>query len=178
MKSSNRPNDLIQLGKITSAHGIKGAVKVYSYAESIDSFHLHDALILIDTSGCQTTHHVLWVRPHKNGVRLALKEIDNRNQAEALVGCAVCVPKASLPALDPDTFYWDDLIGMAVYATDGEHLGQVTQIIRTGANDVYVVKTPADYPVDELLLPAVASVILDVNVAENRMQVDIPDGLI
>ncbi len=178
MKSSNRPNDLIQLGKITGAHGIKGAVKVYSHAESVDSFHLHDDLILIDTAGRQTTHDVVWVRPYKNGVRLALKGIDNRNQAEALMGCAVCIPKASLPALDPDTNYWDDLIGMAVYATDGEYLGQVAHIIRTGANDVYVVQTPAGFPVEEILLPAIASVILDVNVAEQRMQVEIPEGLI
>lgn len=178
MKSSNRPDDLIQLGKITGAHGVKGAVKVYSYAESAESFHLHENLILIDPFGGETAYQMLWARPHKNGIRLALKEVNTRNQAEALIGCAICIPKESLPELDHDTNYWDDLIGMAVRSTDGDELGHITQIISTGANDVYVVQTPTGYPVQEILLPAIVSVILEVDVANQCMVVRLPDGLI
>jgi 16S rRNA processing protein RimM len=178
LKSSNRPDDLVRIGKITGAHGIQGAVKVYSYADSIASFDLLDDLILIDTAGCELLLQVAWVKPYKNGVRLAFKEINSRSQAEDLAGCVIFIPKKSLPELDDETFYWDDLIGMAVYTTDGEHLGRITQIIPTGANDVYVVKTPTGYPVDEILLPAIATVIIEVDVANQRMQVQIPEGLI
>ena len=67
---------------------------------------------------------------------------------------------------------------MPVYTTDRECLGQITDVIATGANDVYVVTTTEGYPVKEILLPAIASVILEVDVAGQKMVVELPEGLI
>lgn len=178
MKSSNRPDDLLHVGTITGAHGIKGAVKVYSSADALELYHLHDDLILMDTTGCKLPHKVVWAQPYKKGVRLAFDAVTNRNQAEALVGCALYIPKDRLPELDADTNYWDDLIGMAVYTETGEHLGRLSQIIPTGANDVYVVQKAGGSPADEILLPAIASVILSVDVDGKRMEIKIPEGLL
>ncbi|MCP3952810.1 MAG: 16S rRNA processing protein RimM [Desulfobacterales bacterium] len=178
MKSSNRPGDLIQIGRITGAHGIQGVVKVYSYAESVSSFDLHDDLIIMGTAGHRLPYETLWVRPHKNGVRLALKDVTTRSQAEKLIGCDIFIPKACLPELDQDSNYWFELIGMAVYTTDDEHLGQITEIIATGANDVYVVQTPDGHPAKEILLPAIPSVILEADVPGRCMRVKVPEGLI
>lgn len=153
-------------------------VKVYSYAESADCFELHDDLIIMDNTGHRVPCETMWAKPHKNGMRLAFKDVVTRNQAEKLIGCDICIPKASLPELDQDSNYWFELIGMTVYTTDDEHLGRITEIIATGANDVYVVKTPDGHPVKEILLPAIASVILEVDVPGRCMRVEVPEGLL
>lgn len=179
MKSSSRPDDLIQLGKITGAHGIRGVVKVYAYAESTSDFDLYDEFILIDPNGRQQKYKRLWAKPHqKQIVRLALERVTSRDRAEALTGCQVTIPRKHLPPLEDDSYYWVDLIGMAVQTADGEPLGNVEGIIRTGANDVYVVKTPDGHPVDEILLPAITSVILDIDIDRQLMLVELPEGLI
>lgn len=178
MKSSSSRDDLIQIGKIIAAHGIRGTVKIYSYAESTQCYIDQDELLLIDPSGCEQRRRVLWVKPYKNSLRLAFEDVSTRTEAEALVGFEIWMPKKRLPPLDDDTYYWIDLIGMAVYDIDEAYLGQVAEIIETGANDVYVVKTPEDFPVKEILLPAITAVVIEVDVPGRRMRVALPEGLI
>lgn len=178
MKSSNRSDDLIQIGRIVGAHGIRGAVRVHSYAESLDCYTLPEGLFMIDTAGRRSRCEVLWARYHKNGVRLAIKDVTTRDQAESLVGCELWIPRRSLPPLDEDTHYWVDLIGLTVFTRDGEHLGRIADIIATGANDVYVVETRKGYPVKEILLPAISSVVLEVDEDDQKMIVELPEGLI
>lgn len=178
MKSSSRRKDLIQIGKIVAAHGIRGVVKVYSYAESAQCYTDQEDLLLIDPSGSERRCTVLWAKPHKNSLRLALKDVVTRTESEALVGCTIWIPRKRLPPLEEDTYYWVDLIGMAVYGAGGEYLGRLADIIETGANDVYVVKTPEGCPVPEILLPAIASVVIEVDIPGKRMEVALPEGLI
>ncbi len=178
MKSSNKRDDQIQIGKIVAAHGIRGAVKVYSYADSATCYTAQETLVLIDPKGAEHRCKALWAKPHKNSLRMALDGVETRSQAEALVGCTVWISKSSLPALDEDTYYWVDLIGMAVHGPDEEYLGRVTEIIATGANDVYVVKTPKGNTVKEILVPAIASVVLEVDIPGRRMRVVLPEGLV
>jgi 16S rRNA processing protein RimM len=164
---------------VVAPHGIHGVLKVYSYAASTTCYTEQDNLLLIDPSGCEHHFKVLWVKLHKNSLRLALKDIATRTQAEELVGCIIWISKKSLPPLDEeDTNYWFDLIGMSVFGQNNEYLGQITEIIETGANDVYVVKTPKDYPVKEILLPALTSVVIEVDTVGKRMRVELPKGLI
>jgi 16S rRNA processing protein RimM len=169
---------LIRIGKIVGVHGLQGAVKVRSYAESIACFTPAEGLTMIDTAGHRSHCEVLWARPQKNGICLALKDVTTRQQAEGLAGCELLIPREKLPPLDEDTHYWIDLIGLAVFSTDRQCLGRITEVIATGANDVYVVTTPEGYPVKEILLPAIASVILEVDVAGQKMVVELPEGLI
>ncbi len=178
MKSSNKRGDRIQIGKIVAAHGIRGAVKVFSYATSVRCYTAEETLGLIDPEGAERRFKVLWAKPHKNSFRLALEGVATRDDAEALVGSTLWISRASLPALDEDTNYWVDLIGMAVHGPDDEYLGRITEIIETGANDVYVVRTPEGYPVEEILLPAIASVVIEVDLPAGRMRVVLPEGLI
>jgi len=153
-------------------------VRVYSYAESPECFAALDALVLVDGTGRPVPCKILWVQSHKSIVRMALEGVTDRGQAEAMLGWGIYIAKEDLPPLESDTYYWSDLIGMAVYTLDGEHLGQVEQIIPTGANDVYVVKTPAGYPAKEILLPAIASVVIDIDLVSRRMRVQLPEGLV
>ena len=181
MKSSNSgsvPGELVQIGKVIGAHGLGGAVRVYSYAESPECFAQQTTLVLIDGQGGTQRRKIEWSQPHKQVVRLILEGISHRDQAEAMAGWGVYIAKKDLPPLEADSYYWSDLIGISVYTMEGEHLGVVEQIIPTGANDVYVVKTPPGYAVREILLPAIESVILEIDVAGGRMQVQLPEGLV
>lgn len=119
-----------------------------------------------------------WSQPHKKVMRLILDGVTTRDQAEALTGWQVFLARADLPPLASDTYYWTDIIGMAVYSIDGEYLGEIQEIIPTGANDVYVVKTPPTHPAGEILIPAIASVVIDIDVDEKSMRVELPEGLI
>ncbi|MBT8341524.1 MAG: 16S rRNA processing protein RimM [Desulfatitalea sp.] len=173
------PDDVIQIGKITGAHGIGGAVKVLSYAESTDRFTPNGTLILIDPMGRRQPHRIVHAAAHKNTVRLRLDRVTTRDQAQALMDWKVCIAREDLPPLAPDTYYWRDLIGMDVVSDQGETLGRLIRIIPTGANDVYVVETPPDHRAGgEILIPAIESVVLDIDVQSRRMRVALPEGLI
>jgi len=181
LKSSNRanvPGGLIQIGKVIAAHGIGGAVKVYSYAESPDCFAPLKKLVLAGPSGSPVQYVILKSQAYKSVMRLTLEGVNTRIQAEALTGADVFLAKNDLPPLEPDAYYWSDLIGMAVHTVAGEYLGMLEQIIPTGANDVYVVKTPAESATGEILIPAIASVVIDIDVDQRLMRVELPEGLI
>lgn len=178
MSSSAVSGDLVQTGKITGAHGIRGSVKVASYAESPDRFAVGAKIVLEAPTG-QTRHCVIsGSQVYKKIVRLTLEGVETRDAAEALHGWKIFIPKSDLPPLEPDTFYWDDLIGMKVVSVEDENLGRITQIIPTGANDVYVVETPPGHPAGEILIPAISSVVLEVDIDSGVMRVDLPEGLI
>lgn len=173
------PDELIQLGKIVGVHGIRGALKVLTYAESIESYTTQDSVIVQNAAGEQATYHLLDCRPHKKILRVTLEHVTTCNQAEALVGGGIYVPKGSLPFLEEDTYYWHELIGMVVSTIQGEQLGSIEQIIPTGANDVYVVRSgaAAGSP-KEILIPAISSVVIEIDTDRKRMVVDLPEGLV
>ena len=175
---NNVPDDLVQVGKVIGAHGIDGGVRVYSYAESADCFATEKKLVLVDRTGSSERYVILGSNTHKKIVRLKLEGVNSREQAEALTESDVYLSKNDLPALEPDSYYWSDVIGMEVVTLSGEYLGKVVQIIPTGANDVYVVKTPPDHAAEEILIPAIESVVIDIDVAQNRMRVELPEGLV
>jgi 16S rRNA processing protein RimM len=182
LKSSNNrpsaPDDLVEIGNVVGAHGTAGMVRVYAYAESPECFALGRKLTLISPDGQRIRCEITWAQAYKKLMRLALDRVDTRDQAEALAGWQVYMAKTDLPPLEADAYYWNDIIGMAVYSVDDEYLGQVEQIIPTGANDVYVIKTPPAHPAGEILIPAIASVVIDIDVDRNCMRVDLPEGLI
>jgi len=113
-------------------------------------------------------------RPQGRKQLLLLKGISDRNLAETLPGSDLLLEKSSLPDLEPDTYYWSDIVGMSVISVDGRHIGTVTSLIETGSNDVYVVQTQ---DADEILIPAIASVVLEIDLNRKIMRVDLPEGL-
>ena len=165
---------ILSIGKIVGAHGIRGAVKVYSYAESPSIFRPDREILLEDTRACRQTLCIQWVRSHKGRVLLSFKGIDTRNDAEALIGSALFINKEELPELESGTYYWTDIIGLAVYRSDGRYLGKITSILPTGSNDVYVVRGESD---KEILIPALESVVLEIDLEKKNMRVDLPEGL-
>jgi 16S rRNA processing protein RimM len=181
LKSSSEksvPGDLVQVGKVIGAHGMDGTVRVYSYAESVECFAPGKQLVLVDRMQSSLQHAIVRSDAYKKIMRLKLEGVNSRTQAEALIESAVFLSKTDLPPLEPDTFYWSDVIGMDVVTVAGEFLGRVVQIIPTGANDVYVIETPPDHASREILIPAIASVVIDIDVEQRRMRVELPEGLV
>ena len=161
------------IGKIGGVHGIKGANKLRSYAESLSVFSPGSSILVRDLRGREASYEINWVKPHTGTPLVSFKGITNRDQAKTLIGAELFIPKSELPELDEDTYYWRDLIGIEVYTKTEEFLGRIESIIETGSNDVYVVKRDEK----EVLIPALEAVVLEIDLAHNRMLVDLPEGL-
>lgn len=164
---------ILQVGKIVGVHGIKGELKVHSSVESVDLLQPGNEVLLQGTGGDCQAFTVRRIRPYKNILRLAIDGIDDRNAAEEMVGADLFVPRSALPETDSDTWYWCDLIGLEVYKTDDDYVGRLTSIIETGSNDVFVINDGEA----ETLVPALASVVIDIDLEAGRMRVELPEGL-
>jgi len=163
----------LPIGKIAGAHGIKGALKVISFAESLSVFEPGSRIHLKNEQGEGKSHTIEWVKPHRKGLLLSLEGIESRDRAESLIGAELQIEKESLPEPDDGVYYWFDIIGLSVHTTDGEYIGCVTSILPTGSNDVYIVQDRDK----EILIPALESVITDIDLEEKRMTVELPEGL-
>ena len=166
--------DIVTIGKIVGVHGIKGYVKIHCEAESFSVFAPGHTVIVRNSKGGSRVMEIVDARPQGRKQLLLLKGISDRNLAETLPGSDLLVEKSSLPDLEPDTYYWSDIAGMSVISVDGRHVGTVTSLIETGSNDVYVVQTP---DAGEILIPAIASVVLEIDLNRKIMRVNLPEGL-
>jgi 16S rRNA processing protein RimM len=164
---------LVSVGKVVGTHGIKGYLKVISYAESTAPFEDGGQLSLRQTGKPVAKFRIESARPHKRGLLLALEGITSVDVAKEWVGCELCVDRAALPETEQDTYYWHQIIGLDVFTVDGRRLGQVTAIFPTGSNDVYVVREGKK----EILIPALASVVVEIDLTTKALRVDLPEGL-
>lgn len=164
---------LLPIGRIVGLHGLKGDLKVHSYAESHTVFHPGEVVSVRDRGNRLLTYSVLRARPHKRIVLLSLEGVNTLDMAEQLIGSELLIERAPLPELEEGTYYWDDMIGLTVLTIDGEDLGKVKAIIETGSNDVFVVESDDK----ETLVPALESVVLEIDPKNGTMRVDLPEGL-
>jgi 16S rRNA processing protein RimM len=107
-------------------------------------------------------------------VLLKIEGIDSREAAQAVVGSTLYIPDAEAVKLPPGTFFWHEIIGLSVRSTEGVDLGRVTQILETGANDVYVVEGSQG----EALIPATQDVVRSIDVANGLITIEIIEGLL
>ena len=164
----------ISIGKILNAHGVEGAIKVYSYAESLSVFNSGNMILVKNPDdSSEKCYKVKWSAPHSRFVLLMFEGVDSRSLSDNLKGCELFIEKASLPELEENTYYWEDIIGLSVYTADDNFLGRVESIIQTGSNDVYVVKDGKS----EILVPAMESVVLKIDLDKKTMKVNLPEGL-
>ena len=166
-------NGLLLIGKIVGVHGIRGTVKILSYAESWTIFKPGGTILSKHPSGQETPYIIREARPHKQVVLIDLEGIADRNTAESLNGADVYIEKKMLPPLEDGTYYWADLIGLSVITSAGQSLGRVHKILPTGSNDVLVVKKDKD----EILIPMIEAVIIEIDLKHKCIQVNLPEGL-
>ena len=166
--------DLLQVGVITTTHGVRGEVKVFPTTDDPARFKKLKNVVL-DTGKELVDLEVAGVKFFKNMVIVKFKGIDNINDIEMYKKRELWIPREEAQELEEDEYYIADLIGMDVVLEDGSKFGTLKDVMETGANDVYVVE---DAKGEEILLPAIRECILDVDVEKNVMTIHLMKGLI
>lgn len=166
--------DLLQVGIITSPHGVRGEVKVYPTTDDPRRFRRLKEVVL-DTGREKLNLEIEGVKFFKQFVILKFKGLDNINDIEKYRQKSLYVTRKNAVRLQRDEYFIADLIGLKVQDEDGAELGTVKDVIETGANDVYEVEM-ADGR--SLLLPAIKQCILNVDVENGMMQVHVLEGLL
>lgn len=155
---------MMSIGKIVNTHGLHGELKVFPTTDDIKRYDLLKTVFIN-----QNEYTVEKVRYQQKFVLLKLKTLDDIDSANSLRNFNVMIPRDEALPLEDDEYYIGDLYDMQVYTEADEFLGEITDIIQTGANDVYVTKSH--------LIPAIKQVILSVDIANKKMIVRLPVGL-
>lgn len=161
------------VGNIVNTQGIKGEVRVMPTVDDVSRFKLLDR-IFVDRKGSIKEYEIENVRFHKQFVLLKLKGIDDMTTAETLKGTVVKITEDMAIPCEENEYYIKDLYDMEVVTDEGERLGIITDVIFTGANDVYAV---TDDEGNEILIPAIMDCILNVDIENNTMTVKLLEGL-
>jgi 16S rRNA processing protein RimM len=165
--------DLLQVGVITSTHGIRGEVKVFPTTDDAARFKKLKNVIL-DDGRQKIDMEIASVKFFKNMVIVKFKGIDNINDVEKYRKARLLVTRENAVPLEENEYYIADLIGLSAVSDEGENLGTVTDVMQTGANDVYVITTPDK---KEILVPAIRDCILQVDLEKQEMRIHLLPGL-
>ncbi len=165
--------DMLQVGVITSPHGIHGEVKVYPTTDDNNRFQsLKDCfidtgkkLLPVKKTGCKFFKHL---------VILKFQSYDDINEVEQFRNCPILVTRENALPLSDDEYYIADLIGSCVVTEQGEALGILEEVLSTNANDVYVVKKENK---KELLIPVIKQCVKKIDIAEKKITVRLLEGM-
>jgi 16S rRNA processing protein RimM len=160
----------VAVGRINATWGLRGHVKVTPLTSNPRRIQ-PGAVLLVRGE----PREVLDVRYPKGFPCVVFEGYEDATAANALRGTLIEIEDAELPALDAGEYYVHDLVGLEVVTTDGERLGRLAEVLRTGANDVYIVRRKGER---DLLLPAIGDVIAEVDLEGGRMVVQLLPGLL
>lgn len=166
--------DLLQVGIISSTHGIRGEVKIFPTTDDAGRFKKLKEVILDDGKE-QILMQVEGVKFFKQFVIAKFKGYDNINDIEKYKGKSLFVTRENAVTLGKDEYFIADLIGILVENEDGSFQGILKDVLETGANDVYIVQSKEG---KEVLIPAIKDCILSVDLDSNKMKVHLLDGLL
>ena len=166
--------NMLRVGVITSAHGIKGEVKVFPTTDDPGRFKQLKEVIL-DTGKEHLPLEIQQVKFFKNMVILSFSEFNDINEIEKYKGCELYVTREDAVPLEEDEFYIADVIDAEVFEDNGKKLGTLVDVMQTGANDVFVVKMENG---KEVLLPVIKDCVLDINAEEKKIVVHMMNGLL
>lgn len=170
------PDGYIAVGLIVGVHGLKGELKVEPHTDFPERFGPGTVFYM----GTELRElHVQKARPHKTNILITAQGIQSREKAEGVRGQWIFVPEENAQELDEDTYWIHDIIGLSVQTEEQCLLGVVQDIIFTGANEVYIVKTEHGVNLGkDILIPAVAHVIQQVDLNAQTITVNLPPGLL
>jgi len=167
-------DNYLRVGVITTTHGLRGEVKVFSTTDDVKRFNDLKEIIL-DTGKELLTLEIEGVKFFKQFAILKFKGIDNINDIEKYKGKDLLVTRENAVKLEKDEYFIYDIIDSEVFTDEGAKLGILTEILTTGANDVYVVTTAEK---KEILLPSIKECILDIDATNKKITVHIMKGLL
>ena len=166
--------NLLQVGAITSTHGVRGEVKVFPTTDDVKRFSKLKE-VEMETKEGTTTLHIKGVKYFKQFVILKFAEYDSLNEVESIKGRKLFVTRQNAVKLQKDEYFIADLIGLKVIDEEKQIEGTMTDVLQTGANDVY------DILLDDgrnLLLPAIADCVLHVDLENKVIKIHILEGLL
>ena len=166
--------DVFQVGVISTTHGIAGEVKVFPTTDDMNRFKKLKEVIL-DTGKETQLLHIQQVRFFKNMVIVKFKEFRSINDVERLRGKSLYVTRENAVPLEEDEYFVADMIGMKVITEDGTEFGTLSDVMETGANDVYVIDSKEH---GEVLMPAIKECVLNVDMESGIITVHLMNGLI
>lgn len=166
--------NLLQVGVISSTHGIRGEVKVFPTTDDAERFRKLKQVIL-DTGKEHRLLEIEGVKFFKQQVILKFKELDHINDVEGYRKMPLYVTRENAVPCAQDEYYIADLIGLLAVDEDGKELGRVSEVMQTGANDVYIVKTQEG---KELLFPAIKECVREISMEKGFLRLNIMDGLL
>jgi 16S rRNA processing protein RimM len=175
LSNSDRTPRLIPVGKIVRPHGVRGAVKVYPYGESLEVQEAGAKVFLQpDSKAKQPELTIAGLSPQQKMLVVKFAELNSKDEALVVAGAEVFLPEDRLPPPSEGEYYHFQLIGLAVETLQGKEIGTLCRILETGDADVYSI----DFKGREILIPAVEGVIVEVDLERGRMVVDPPEGLV
>lgn len=164
----------IQVGVIAQTHGLKGEVKAFPTTDDPERFEDLES-VTADNGRIRENLTIESVRYFKQFVILKFKGKDSIDDVQILKGAKLMIPRENAIELEEGEYLVPDLIGMKVVTDDGKELGTLSDVIQTGANDVYSVNTLSG---SDILLPAIDSCILSIDIENSRMTVHLMEGLV
>jgi 16S rRNA processing protein RimM len=174
MKKENSMKERLQVGVISSTHGVRGEVKVFPTTDDINRFKKLKEVILV-TEKTEKVLKITSVKFFKQFAILKFEGIDSLNDVEVYKGAQLYVDRKHAVKLEKDEYFIADLIDLTVVDEEENEIGILVDVMKTGANDVYIVKNEEG---KELLFPAIKECILDVDLKKKQIKVHVMDGLL
>ncbi|MVT53816.1 ribosome maturation factor RimM [Bradyrhizobium yuanmingense] len=162
---------LVCVARIGAAHGVRGAVKLWTFTEDPFAVRRYGPL---STKDGRRQFEIAQVREAKDHLVATFKGVATRDEAERLNGIELYVAREKLPATDEDEYYHTDLIGLAAVTTDGDALGRVLAIHNFGAGDIIEI-APLKGPT--MLLPFANAVVPEVDLKGGRVVISLPQEI-
>ncbi len=161
------------IGNVVALFGVRGELKVRLLTDIPNRFAELEAVYV---GSDHILHPIQSIRPYKGEmIVLKLEGIDDANAAEPFRNQDLSIPLSKLAKLPPDSYYQHDILGLHVFTLDGQDLGTIVDIIVTGSNDVYSIKTPGG---SQILIPAIKDVIKQIDLIRHTMHIDPLPGLL
>ena len=167
----------LAVGQVVGVHGVRGELKVKLLTDDPQRFGLLERVYVGPDGAEPSPRRLEGHRPHKGHVLLRLEGCNDRNLAEAYRGWLIQVPREEAIPLEEGQYHEYQILGLQVRTVSGEDLGEIVEIIYTGANEVYVVEgTDPSRP--QILIPAIKDVVVEVDLASGHLLVELPEGLL
>ena len=166
----------LKVGKIVNTHSLKGEVKVISSTD-FEEQRFEKGTELLITRGNQVVKEVTVesYRTHKNNLLVKFVGIDSIEEAEKLKNLQIKIDSDNIGELEENEFYFHEIIGCEVFDENGKSLGEISEILTPGANDVWVIKSQNG---KEILIPYIEDVVKKIDIENKKIDIEVMEGLI
>ena len=166
----------LKVGKIVNTHSLRGEVKVISSTD-FEEQRFEKGTELLITRGNQVVKEVTVesYRTHKNNLLVKFVGIDSIEEAEKIKNLQIKIDSENIGELEENEFYFHEIIGCEVFDENGKSLGEISEILTPGANDVWVIKSQNG---KEILIPYIEDVVKKIDVENKKIDIEVMEGLI